>query len=97
MRLCYRAKKLLDSKGVSYTEYDIWAEGGRKAEMEKRSSGAQTVPQIFIDDALVGGCDDLMAAEADGSLDKLLAQPRRPFEGGGAWTWRRRSKSAWCS
>lgn len=69
---CYRAKKLLDSKGVSYAEYDIWAEDGRKAELEKRAPGTSTVPQIFIDDKLVGGCDDLMAADGNGSLDKML-------------------------
>ena len=69
---CYRAKKLLDAKGVSYTEYDIWAEDGKKAEMEARTNGAPTVPQIFIDDALIGGCDDLMASDAAGKLDTLL-------------------------
>ncbi|MDF1747351.1 MAG: glutaredoxin 3 [Alphaproteobacteria bacterium] len=69
---CYRAKKLLDSKGVSYSEYDIWGEGNKKEEMTKRAPGAETVPQIFIDDVLVGGCDDLMEAEASGKLDKLL-------------------------
>lgn len=69
---CYQAKKLLDAKGVSYAEYDVWAEAGKKDEMVKRSGGAQTMPQIFIDDTHVGGCDDLMMAERRGNLDKLL-------------------------
>lgn len=69
---CYQAKKLLDAKGVRYAEYDVWAEAGKKAEMVKRSQGAQTMPQIFIDDTHVGGCDDLMLAERKGNLDKLL-------------------------
>lgn len=70
---CYKAKKLLDSKGVAYTEYDIWAESGRKEEMTARAPGARTVPQIFIDDELVGGCDDLMAEERSGALAKRLS------------------------
>lgn len=69
---CYRAKKLLDSKGVRYVEYNIWEEEGKKEEMTKRASGGQTVPQIFIDDVHVGGCDDLLTAESNGSLEKLL-------------------------
>lgn len=70
---CYRAKKLLDSKGVAYTEYDIWAESGRKEEMTQRAPGAMTVPQIFIDDKHVGGCDDLLAEESSGALAKRLS------------------------
>ncbi|WP_259781311.1 glutaredoxin 3 [Aestuariispira ectoiniformans] len=69
---CAQAKKLLDTKGVAYAEYDIWAESGRKEEMVQRSNGGMTVPQIFIDDAHVGGCDDLMALERSGKLDPLL-------------------------
>jgi glutaredoxin 3 len=69
---CYRAKKLLDSKGVAYTEYDIWAESGRKEEMTTRAPGASTVPQIFVDGEHVGGCDDLYAEESSGALDKRL-------------------------
>ena len=69
---CHQAKKLLDSKGIAYSEYDIWAESGRKDEMVKRANGRATVPQIFIDDEHIGGCDDLMALERAGKLDKLL-------------------------
>nr|WP_115937971.1 glutaredoxin 3 [Aestuariispira insulae] len=69
---CHQAKKLLDSKGIAYTEYDIWAEGQRKAEMVQRANGRTTVPQIFINDNHIGGCDDLMALERTGKLDQLL-------------------------
>lgn len=69
---CSAAKKLLSGKGVSYTEYNIWTEDGRQAEMSKRSQGAKTVPQIFIDDEHIGGCDDIMALNRSGNLDKLL-------------------------
>lgn len=69
---CYRAKALLDSKGVSYTERD--ASGGpARDDMLARSNGRTTVPQIFIDGRHVGGCDDLMALEQTGKLDPMLA------------------------
>ena len=69
---CYKAKKLLDSKGVSYREYDIWAEDGKQKEMQERVPGARTVPQILIDGKPIGGCDDLHALDAKGGLDALL-------------------------
>lgn len=69
---CYQAKKLLDQKGVSYTEYNIWAEAGRKEEMTQRSKGGRTVPQIFIGDAHVGGCSDLLSLEEQGKLNDML-------------------------
>jgi glutaredoxin 3 len=69
---CYRAKALLDSKGVAYTERD--ASGGPvRADMLARSNGRTTVPQIFIGGQHVGGCDDLMALDAAGGLDPMLA------------------------
>jgi len=69
---CFRAKKLLDKKGVNYVEYDIWAESGRKQEMLKRANGRSTVPQIFVGSTHVGGCDELLAVERAGKLDNLL-------------------------
>lgn len=69
---CVRAKRLLDRKGVAYAEYDIWAEAGRKAEMQRRNPGASTVPQVFIDDRALGGSDELATLEANGDLDRLL-------------------------
>ena len=69
---CAQAKKLLKSKGISFSEYDIWADPARKPEMVKRANGGSSVPQIFINDDHVGGCDELMALERAGNLDLLL-------------------------
>jgi glutaredoxin 3 len=69
---CYRAKRLLDSKGVDYVEYDITLGGEKRDEMRARAPGAMTVPQIFIDDAAIGGSDDLAKLEREGKLDALL-------------------------
>lgn len=71
---CVRAKALLDAKGVAYAEYDITLGGPKKVEMQERVPGAMTVPQILIDDHLVGGCDDLHTLEAAGRLDPLLGR-----------------------
>jgi glutaredoxin 3 len=69
---CWRAKRLLEGKGVEFTEYDITLGGPRRDEMRERAPGARTVPQIFIDDRPVGGSDDLAALERAGKLDELL-------------------------
>ncbi len=69
---CVRAKQLLDSKGVQYTEYDITMGGAKRAEMLARVPGAQTVPQIFINDIAIGGSDDLRALDNQGKLDSML-------------------------
>jgi glutaredoxin 3 len=69
---CFKAKKLLGKKSVDFVEYNIWEEDGRKEEMVERAGGATTVPQIFIDDRHVGGCDELLALEDKGELDRLL-------------------------
>ncbi len=70
---CYRAKALLENKGVDYVEYDISSGGEKRAEMIERAPGARTVPQIFIDGRAIGGSDDLSALERHGELDGLLA------------------------
>ena len=70
---CYRAKRLLDEKGVEYSEHDITMGGPKRAEMLERAPGARTVPQIFIGETHVGGSDDLQALERAGKLDALLA------------------------
>ena len=70
---CARAMKLLASKGVEPTEYDITMGGPKRAEMLDRSGGGSTVPQVFIDGKHIGGSDDLAALEAKGGLDPLLA------------------------
>ncbi len=70
---CYRAKGLLDQKGASYTEIDVGMDADKRQEMTQRAQGRRTVPQIFIGDTHVGGCDDLFALEAAGKLDAMLA------------------------
>ncbi len=70
---CARAKSLLESKGAAYEEYDISMGGPKRAEMLERAKGGSTVPQIFIDGAHVGGCDDIHALDRAGKLDPLLA------------------------
>lgn len=69
---CRRAKSLLDAKGASYEEIRVDNDTGKRAEMVERS-GRRTVPQIFIDDRAIGGCDELFAMERAGELDKFLA------------------------
>ncbi len=70
---CERAKALLGRKGVAFEETDAPSgSAARKAAVE-RSGGRTTVPQIFIDGAAVGGCDELMALDRAGKLDTLLA------------------------
>lgn len=69
---CHRAKRLLESKGVDYLEYDITMDGAKRDEMVARAPGARTVPQIFIDGKPVGGSDDLALLERQGKLDSLL-------------------------
>ena len=70
---CHAAKRLLTQKGVAFTEIDVWADPDRKPEMTQRANGGRTVPQIFIGEDHVGGCDDLYALERAGKLDPLLA------------------------
>lgn len=70
---CWRAKHLLDSKGVDYKEIVIDFGGPDRQTMIQRANGRTTVPQIFIDGRHVGGCDDLMALERRGRLDELIA------------------------
>ena len=70
---CWRAKHLLDSKGVDYREISVDFGGAERQKMIQRANGRTTVPQIFIDDRHIGGCDDLMALERAGRLDELIA------------------------
>ncbi len=71
---CVRAKQLLDRKGVVYREYAIDGdEPAREAMAIRTGQGRRSVPQIFIDDRLIGGCDDLYALERSGQLDPLLS------------------------
>ena len=70
---CHAAKRLLSSKGVSFSEIDLSSQPDRRAEMMQRANGRRTVPQIFIGDRHVGGCDDLYALESAGKLDAALS------------------------
>lgn len=70
---CLSAKSLLRRKGVDFLEINVAGDSTRRAEMTNRANGRTTVPQIFIDNAHVGGCDDLYALDEAGELDRLLA------------------------
>lgn len=70
---CVRAKQLLKRKGVDIIEIPAWMDKAKRAEMNERSGGRNTFPQIFINDQHIGGCDDLHALDARGELDPLLA------------------------
>jgi glutaredoxin 3 len=69
---CVRAKRLLQSKGIAFEEYDITLGGPKRAEMLQRANGRTTVPQVFIDGRHVGGSDDLYELERGGRLDPML-------------------------
>ena len=71
---CNRAKALLRKKGVPFTEIDVGMDAEKRAEMTKLAHGKHTVPQIFIGDTHVGGCDDLHALDDEGKLDSILAR-----------------------
>ena len=70
---CHAAKRLLNQKGVNFSEVNVLAQPARKAEMIQRANGGRTVPQIFVGDSHVGGCDELYALDRSGKLDGLLA------------------------
>jgi glutaredoxin 3 len=69
---CVRAKALLSQKGVVFNEIKIDVQPELRPEMIARAGGRSTVPQIFINDQHIGGCDDLHALDAQGRLDTLL-------------------------
>lgn len=69
---CIRAKLLLWWKGVNFTEYKIDGDGAARVKMAERANGRRTVPQIFINDQHVGGCDDVYRLDREGELDGLL-------------------------
>jgi glutaredoxin 3 len=70
---CWRAKRLLGDKGLSFTEIDVLLHPRCRAEMTEKADGRTSVPQIFIDGRGIGGSDELAALEASGELDTLLA------------------------
>lgn len=70
---CHRAKRLLASKDVNFVEFDVLAQPQLRAQMMQRANGRHTVPQIFIGQTHVGGCDELFALERAGKLDPMLS------------------------
>lgn len=71
---CHAAKALLTRKNVSFREIDVSCNPDSRQEMQVRAPGSMTVPQIFIGETHVGGCDDLYALDRAGKLDPLLAE-----------------------
>jgi len=71
---CVAAKRLLAGKNIEFTEYNVMMKPAMRATMTQRANGGRTVPQIFIGDAHIGGCDDLYALEQAGKLDAMLAE-----------------------
>ena len=69
---CVRAKALLKKKGAQFDEVDVFMDSDARDGMQAKANGARTVPQIFIGEKHVGGCDDLYALESQGELDPLL-------------------------
>jgi glutaredoxin 3 len=69
---CIRAKALLDRKGVQYAEHNLDGDEPGRMKMAERSNGRRSVPQIFINDQHIGGCDDIYALDRAGKLDPLL-------------------------
>jgi len=72
---CIRAKLLLWWKGVNYIEYKIDGDEEARNQMAQRANGRRTLPQIFINDQHLGGCDDLYRLDQQGQLNPLLTQP----------------------
>ena len=69
---CIKAKTLLNKKNIKFTEYKIDGDEAARDEMSIRASGRRSLPQIFINDEGIGGCDDLYALEKENKLDNLL-------------------------
>ncbi|MGH8215126.1 MAG: glutaredoxin 3 [Rhodanobacteraceae bacterium] len=78
---CNAAKNLLKSKGLEWRELRIDMDPEARKAMAERTHGARTVPQIFVNGTLVGGFEQLAAAERSGKLNELLGNPKLP-EGG---------------
>lgn len=69
---CSRAKQLLSSKGVEYTEIDVMMSSSKRRKMSEMAGGATSVPQIFVDGKHIGDCDGIHAMDARGQLDSAL-------------------------
>ena len=73
---CIRAKSLLKNKGVEFIEYSIDGDEVARNKMAQRANGRRSLPQIFINDDHVGGCDDIHALDSQGKLDELLTSSK---------------------
>lgn len=73
---CITAKQLLKNKGVEFTEYSIDGDENARNQMARRANGRRSVPQIFINEQHIGGCDDIYDLDAEGKLDQLLASTK---------------------
>jgi len=71
---CIRAKHLLKQKGIDFTEYSIDGDEAARTQMSQRAKGRRSLPQIFINDRHIGGCDDIYDLDAEGGLDALLQE-----------------------
>tara|TARA_R110000868_G_scaffold129544_1_gene338513 strand:+ start:573 stop:830 length:258 start_codon:yes stop_codon:yes gene_type:complete len=71
---CHRAKALLTQKGVEFEEFAIDKHPELRPKMIERANGGSTVPQIFINDQHIGGCDDMFILESQNKLDSLLTK-----------------------
>ena len=69
---CIRAKSLLNEKGVKFTEYPIDGDNAAREKMSERAGGLRTVPQIFINEKSIGGCDELYELERNNKLNELI-------------------------
>ena len=69
---CIRAKSLLKNKGVEFIEYSIDGDEAARNQMAQRANGRRSLPQIFINEDHIGGCDDIHALDSQGKLDELL-------------------------
>ncbi len=69
---CRAAKKLLEKKGVAFTEIDVMMKSDKRKEMTERSGGKRSVPQIFVDGEHLGDCMEIMEMDADDELDARL-------------------------
>lgn len=70
---CIKAKALFDRKNLKYREIDVTGDDDARSELIQKANGLRTVPQIFIGDKHVGGCDDIYLLDSKGELDKLIA------------------------
>lgn len=69
---CIRAKSLLNKKDIEFIEYKIDGDESAREKMSERANGKRSLPQIFIDNNSIGGCDDLYSLEEENKLDTLI-------------------------